>query len=125
MANIIGVVLLLVGLYYLAGARRLVRRQGTIMFPTVSQYNILPFLIGIALLTTASFLWLLVGLVAFVAAPMFAGRGSVFTLPFFIAAVLGMHIAAQQGWSLIGGAVVALIAMMILGSIVFAVVDIG
>ena len=49
-AQIIGVICILFGIFYVPIARRHVRETGAVMQATVFQFNILPFILGIALI---------------------------------------------------------------------------
>lgn len=124
---VIGISLLCLWAVYLALTRVYVRQHGNIMLPTVFQYNFIPFIVGVAMITTREMRWFALGSVAWFCAPAF-GRSSVFVLPVLSGAVVGARLASpyvgEAAWWLVGGPVLGAIAAMGLGSIVFAAVGI-
>jgi hypothetical protein len=124
---VIGITLLCLWAVYLPITRVYVRQYGNIMLPTLFQYNFIPFIVGVAMITTREMRWFALGIVGWLCAPAF-GRSSVFVLPVLSGAVVGARLASpyvwESAWWLVGGPVLGAIAAMSLGSFVFAAVGI-
>lgn len=120
-ATIIGVILLVVWLYFLRIGRRLLQQQGSLMLPTVFQFNFLPLLLAVALLGTGDLTWLALAPIVWPLAPLF-GRSSAFLLPTIIGAVIG--VAVSGGSSVILAAALGVVGAIALGAVVFAIVGV-
>ncbi len=124
-ARIIGSILLLLWLYYIRVARMHVQTHGQVMYATIFQFNILPFIVGISLLLFGN-LWFLVMLpVAWVLSIRFP---SFFLgcFPLAIGWAIGSMILSNiyphsKGWYW-GGGIIGIVAMVIVCSIVFAII---
>lgn len=70
-ARILGGVILFIWIFSTMGARRTCRVQGNLMWATIFQFAILPFIVGVALLISGNFLGLLLGILAWILSSFF------------------------------------------------------
>jgi len=90
-AKIIGVVLLLLWLFYIPVARRYTRTAGSVMHATVFQYNILPFITGVGLIVSGNLMILIVFPIAWILSRMYP-TFFMFGFPLVFGWVLGSQI---------------------------------
>ena len=124
-ARIIGVLVLILWAFFIPVARYVMRRQGTLMHATIFQWNILPFITGVALLLSGNLVVLLVAPVLWFLAMPFPGFFFGF-FPQIMGWVFGTMIASQvvpasRGWYF-GGGMLGVIAMFALCTVITGIV---
>ena len=124
-AKIIGVILLLFWLFFIPVARRYTRIAGSVMYSTVFQYHVLPFIVGVLLILSGNLLILIIFPIAWVLS-RFYPTFFMFVFPLMFGGVFGSKIFTDffpnsKIW-FYGGGVIGVLFMFIFCTVMVAII---
>jgi len=125
LARILGVLFLIFWLFYIPASRRTIRMNGSILHATIFQYNILPFIIGIALVISGKLTVLIAVPVLWFLAIPFSGF-FLFFFPLIMGWIFGTMICSEvipnsRGWYY-GGGGIGVLVMFVVCTVVVAII---
>jgi len=122
-ARIIGVFLLLIWIFYISVARKTLRTRDSLLITTIFQFNILPFIVGFALIYTGKLLVLIGIPVLWISAFLFPNF-TLYIFPLVFGWVYGTMISSDifsgsRAWYY-GGGVLGVLAMFLICTVIVA-----
>jgi len=126
-AKIIGVLFLILWLFFIPVSRRTFRMNGTMTQPTVFQFNILPFIVGVALILSGKLLVLIAVPILWLLAIPFYGF-FLYIFPLVMGWVFGTMFLSEvvphtRGWYYGSGAI-GVVSMFVVCTLVLAIIGI-
>ena len=124
-AKIIGCILLLSWLFFIPVARRYTRTAGSVMYSTVFQYQILPFIVGVGLIVFGNLLILIIFPIAWVLSRLYP-TFFMFAFPTICGGVFGSEIFTDffpnsKIW-FYGGGAIGILFMFVFCTVVVAII---